>query len=101
MRDDGADDKLHSPSTASAGRNQPEPESDYQSDDDNDGAERGGKRRRLVSVSYVLPLGLLIAPPCHHAVSDCPLVSMSPHCLYFPCPCFLIFHVSIILTSLR
>ncbi|PNY25779.1 transcriptional regulatory protein [Tolypocladium capitatum] len=50
----GADDKLHSPSAASADRRaHPEPESDYQSDDDhdNDGAERGGKRRRLVSVS--------------------------------------------------
>ncbi|POR37477.1 Putative transcriptional regulatory protein [Tolypocladium paradoxum] len=55
----GADDGLHSPSAVSAGRrNHPEPESDYQSDDDHekDGAERGAKRRRFVSVSYVPPL---------------------------------------------
>ncbi|KND88888.1 putative transcriptional regulatory protein [Tolypocladium ophioglossoides CBS 100239] len=85
----GADDKLHSPSAASGGgRNPPEPESDYQSDDDhdNDGAERSGKRRRLVSVSYV-PL-LPPAALCRLGLrSDCPAVPMSPPRPPSTCPC--------------
>ncbi|KAL3953020.1 hypothetical protein ACCO45_012963 [Purpureocillium lilacinum] len=45
------DDKLRSPSGASAaGRTQPELESDSHSDDD-DAASRSGKRKRLISVS--------------------------------------------------